>query len=65
MSNYATIIVHGILILFGLFGISVSVILMSALLFIGSAITFAAVCYSAYTLIVEYYNKKSPVSVQK
>jgi hypothetical protein len=61
MSDVGSVVVHGVLLIFGLFGISVSVILMNTLLFIGSAITFATVGYSAYMAITEYYaikNKK-------
>lgn len=53
MSDYTSIIVHGIVMFFGLFGIGVSVVLVNLLLFIGSAITLAAVGYSLIELIIK------------
>ena len=53
MSDYATIIVHGIIFLFGLMGVSVSAIFMNLLLFVGSMITVCAVSYSFYTTLSE------------
>jgi hypothetical protein len=53
VGDYTSIIVHGLVILFGLFGIGVSVVLVNFLLFIGSAITLAAVGYSLIELIIK------------
>jgi uncharacterized membrane protein YfcA len=58
VGDLTSLVVHGIVFLFGLFGIGVSVILVSVLLFIGSAITLGAVAYSMYSILVTILNKK-------
>lgn len=56
MGDYTSIIVHGIVFIFGIFGIGVSVVLVNTLLFIGSIITLFGVGYSFYEILMKIRN---------